>query len=116
MAVPSRRPSTAWTWTLGLPSGPTAISPFRDATSTWDGLAFLRLPVEERKLGTAEGADRSHLRPAEALIDRKVLQATHRFVPLLQDNREGALAVRLMKQFAQHALPPFRKGLNRQAG
>jgi hypothetical protein len=112
--VPSRRPSTAWTWTLGFPSGPTAISPFKDATSTCSptGMAWYCF---ECKLGTAERVDCSELRPAEALFDREILQATHRFIALLQDNREGELAIRLVKQFALHALPPLRKGLKRQA-
>jgi hypothetical protein len=78
-----------------------------DLLSDRDGLILLRLPIEERKLGAAECADRGDLRPAEALFNREILQAAHRFIALLQDNREGALAIRLVKQFALHVLPPF---------
>lgn len=37
------------------------------------GAVLLRLPVEERKLGAAQRADRSHLRRAEPFLDGEVL-------------------------------------------
>src|SRR5213595_18270 len=38
-----------------------------------------------------------------------------RIAAVLQDDREGAFAVRLMKQFALHALPPCARGPERRA-
>ena len=54
-ALPSRRPSTAWTCTAGRPSGPSAMSPLRDATSTCSstGIGRYRFCSQSKKARVA---------------------------------------------------------------
>src|SRR5688572_20389226 len=109
MAVPSRRPSTACTCTLGLPSGPTAISPTKEATSTCSSTGIGRYCFDSQSKNARVAPLKAPIAvtcDAPSLsLNGEILEAAHRFVALL--HREGAFAFRLMKQFALHALPPF---------
>src|SRR3977135_1189367 len=106
MAVPSRRPSTAWTCTLGLAPGPTAISPTSEATSTCSstgmGWYFLDCQSKNASVALANAPMAVICDAASCSLGSEFLQAAHRLVAFLKDDRESALSALLVQQLAFH--------------